>query len=216
MKTGIRLLFITLVSLVVAACNSDGDGGNISNLQVEMCDLRTSARQKALSCVLDDDQVLEFSAPLNVQWAQTPDSVYRALIYYNKVEGESKVDALSAVMAIFLRPVPADKDEWSHFSDPVDMVSTWQAKNGRYINLCLSLKTGVSSGLAHKVTMVCDSISAAGSRHYYRFCHSQDGIPTDYGVEEYVSVPIDSLAKGDTVTIAVPTFGGMVSKDFVK
>lgn len=216
MKVGFWLLSITVMSLALVACNSDTDFEDIDSLQAEMCDLHTSAKQKSLSCVLDDDRLLEFSAPLNVQWAQTPDSVYRALIYYNKVEGTSKVNAQSAVMAIFLKPVAADKEEWSKFTDPVRMVSAWRAKNGRYVNMCLAFKTGIAQDRSHKVAVVCDSVSATGNRRYYRFCHSQDSIPTDYSVEEYVSIPIEDLAKGDTVTIAVPTFGGVVMKDFIK
>lgn len=216
MKSCCGILFALLLSLAIASCSSDDAGEGIDSLQAEMCDIHTVASKTALSCRLDDDRMLEFAAPLNVQWAQKADSTYRALLYYNKVEGSDKVDALSAVMALALNPVPADKEEWAKYSDPVGFVSAWKARNGRYVNVCLSFKTGAVSGKSHKLAVVCDSVSAAGSRYYYRFCHSQEGIPTDYGVEEYMSVAIDSLLKGDTVSISVPTFKGMVCKDFVK
>lgn len=214
------LMIITMVSaLAISSCDKDDEDDELSNLRVELCDLKTASAKTAVSCVLDDDRMLTFATPLGVTWATTPDSVYRALLYYNNVSEQVRVVALAATSVPCMIVRDAKDSKWSSYADPVDFVSAWIAKNGKYLNLCLSLKNGAAEdGQAHKVAVVCDSVGSVGynKHYYYRFCHSQGEIPTYYSVERYLSVPIDSITKGDTVTMTVPTFKGMVVRDYVK
>lgn len=215
----VRLSFACALVAVVASCSSDDEESSISNLTVEICDLKTTAAKSSQSCMLDDDRTLRFQSPLEVSWASKSDSIYRALLYYNKVEGSETVEALSASYVPCLWPVKASDDEWSQYADPVDLLSAWMSKNGKYINLCVSIQDGVKKeGQAHKLAAVCDSIADGGAaKHYYlRFCHSQNGIPTYYGIETYVSVQTEGVAKGDTLTLSIPTFKGLAIKTFVK
>lgn len=223
MRKKAKIWFAGIVAAVLAfmvmSCNKDDDGMDLSNLCVELCDMKTSMSKTAVSCVLDDDRMLTFVTPLAVAWASTPDSVYRAQLYYNNVAEQGRVEAVGATSVPCMRVKDAKDAKWGEYADPVDFVSSWMSKNGKYLNLCLSIKSGSAEDeRAHRVAVVCDSIGHDGQyqHHYYRFCHSQDGIPEYYSVERYLSVPTDDVPKGDTITMSIPTFKGMHTIEYVK
>lgn len=220
MRIKTKIWFMAAVlAFTMVACNKDDDDMSLSDLCIELCDLKTSVSKTVVSCVLDDDRTLTFVTPLRVAWATTPDSVYRAQIYYNNVAGQDRVEPVGAASVPCMRVKDAKDSKWSEYADPVDFVAAWMAKNGKYLNLCLSIKSGSAEDeRSHRVAVVCDSISSTGQHqhHYYRFCHSQDGIPAYYSIERYLSVPISDIPKGDTITMSIPTFDGMNVRDYVK
>lgn len=212
-------LFALLLIFMLSACSSDNSDETLSNLCIELADLKTTSSSTVVGCTLDDGTEAAFETPITLKWASKPDSAYRALIYYNKVEETGKIRPISASSVICVRPMKAEEVEWRDYRDPLDFVSAWMSKHGRYVNMCVSLKTGPQQNdKAHKMSAVCDSVRTTADRHhsYYRLCHSQNGIPAYYGVEVYVSLDVSDIPKGDTVTVSMPTFNGMVSKQFVK
>lgn len=213
--------YITAAAVVLAflasACSSRDEGDSLSMLQVEMCDLNTAQSKTATSCVLDDGTKLTFMSPLEVAWATTPDSTYRAQIYYNKVEGQTVVEAITARNVPCIPPVNAKDSKMSGYEDPVDFISAWLSKDKRYLNLCVGLKTGTADDKkAHKVGVVIDDVTSTpqGKCYHYRLCHSQEDIPTYYTIETYMSVRLPELSNGETVIIQIPTFKGYVTKEF--
>jgi hypothetical protein len=109
-------------------------------------------------------------------------------------------------------------------TDPVVFNSAWMSREGRYINLGLSVKTGVAESVDEKQTigLMCDEITtdSEGHRHYsLTLLHAQNGVPEYYSAELFLSIASYRLpvkpAKGDTLTITINTYKGKTEKTFV-
>ena len=211
------LVVLALFASVLASCNKDDADEDYSTLTADMCDLQTNSKKVISMCVMDDGRQVQFVSPVTISWATTPDSTYRALLYYNKVAGSERIEPFSVLRALCMTPKAATDSVVSRYKDPVQLISSWYAKNGKYLNLCLAVKTGDSDGeRAHTLAVINDSTSHSGHRHYLRVCHSQNGLPAYYSMETYSSIVVEDIPKGDTVTLSVPTFSGIVVKDMVK
>lgn len=212
--------------ITLTACTSEsydaGDGPN-SYLTADLVLLRTSPDKSVRSALLDDDTELLFSNPFAQEWLARPDSVYRALLYYDKTVATSATaasnpTATSIVRARSVRPVPvlrpveAAKVDAMR-TDPVGFESLWLSKNKSYINLSLLLKSGKAEGdeALHALGVVSDGTTtdAAGSRTLHlTLYHDQGGVPEYYTVQQYVSIPTQLLEEADTVEIILNTYNG--------
>lgn len=214
------LLIIIVASCLLCSC-SDDENADLSCLTAEMCDIYVSAPKIAVNAVTDSDRQLSFDSQLSVPWATKPDSVYRAMLYYNSPITSLTVSPLYAERVLLLTPHPKSKAaEWSENADPMEVNSIWQAKNGKYLNLGISLKNGSTTDDSqyHSIGLVTDTIirSSAKAHHYYRVCHAQNDMPMHYTVRTYLSIPIASIPEGDTLTVSVPTDTGMKEMTVVK
>ena len=96
-----------LVSLlVVSACEHDfyetGDS-ELSYLHTDFVEARTNELGAFVSAKTDDGEELTLSPAVKEQWATRPDTTYRALLYYDRVEkGVTTSFALNPVLV--LRP----------------------------------------------------------------------------------------------------------------
>lgn len=210
------LAFVVVSSLT--SCGKDNDS-ELATLCAEVCYVNTGQAGVVLSSMMDDDRTLSFTQPLTAKWAATPDSTYRALLYY-KMSGSTTVDAITAVSALNLCPrTKQELKELYEQRDPLQLTSAWMAENRRNLNMLLRVKSGyMDESRPHVMAVVCDTVceSETGRRHYYSICHSQNGVPADYGVDVYASIPTDDIGVGDTLTLTVPTWNGVVTRDFVK
>ena len=218
-----RFAWLILATFLFVACTTNdyetGDG-NLSYYRADFVDAYTNSKAYFVNAMTDDGDSLLFSAPLNVKWATTPDSAYRALLYYNKVEGKSQPRSAYTVYVPSIRPISKVKEM---HNDPVKMISAWRSKNGRYVNLCLGLVTGTNEGddSKHSVGMVCDTLLQHdnGSKHLQlRFFHSRNSMPEYYTTKVYFSIPLKNnpyhLGTGDSLSVAVNTYEGWVTKTF--
>ena len=172
--------------------------------------------------IADDADSLVLSPKRTAKWAATPDSLYRALLYYNVPASgiEVKAISLTSVPAPRVRP----KDEVKEITtDPVVFNSAWMSREGRYINLGLSLKTGQAEGVDEKQTvgLMCDEVTtdAEGHKHYMlTLLHEQNGVPQYYSAELFMSIASYRLpekpVKGDELTIKINTYNGTIEKSF--
>lgn len=213
--------------IALTACTSEaydsGDGQN-SYLTADLVLLRTFPDKSVRSALLDDDTELLFSNPFAQEWLARPDSVYRALLYYDKTEATTDAaagngtTAKTIVRARSVRPVPvlspveAAKVDAMR-TDPVGFESLWMSKNKSYINLSLLLKSGKAEGdeALHALGVVSDGTTtdAAGSRTLHlTLYHDQGGVPEYYTVQQYVSIPTQLLEEADTVEITLNTYNG--------
>lgn len=212
--------------ITLTACTSEaydsGDGQN-SYLTADLVLLRTSQDKSVRSALLDDGTTLQFSNPFAQDWLTRPDSVYRALLYYDKTvvasdAADSNPTATSIVRARSVRPVPvlrpveAAKVDAMR-TDPVGFESLWMSKNKSYINLSLLLKSGKAEGddALHSLGVVSygTTADAAGSRTLHlTLYHDQGGVPEYYTVQQYVSIPTQLLEEADTVELTLNTFNG--------
>ncbi len=216
------IIFVTAL-LMLSACKNDsyesGDG-QYSYLQADFVEANTSASKELVSARTDDGDMLLFSPHVFKEWASTPDSVYRSLLYYNKVNDDRTTEVYSIVQ------IPVVKihklkgtDEIS--TDPLFLKSAWISKNRKYLNLYFGIKTGVEDGNDNIQTLsvvYAPDVNNSNDSHnpYIKVVHKQNGVPEYYTSYGYISVPLNDFALGTTIHLSVNTYDkGWITKDLV-
>lgn len=220
-KTFYRLLtMVTAVMslLIVSACEHDfyetGDS-ELSYLHTDFVEARTNELSAFASATTDDGIQLTLKPAVKEQWAKRPDTTYRALLYYNKVEnGITSSFAISPVAV--LRPRLA-LDLPIVYTDPVGFESVWISKNHKYLNLTLTLKTGKTEDekAVQTLAIVCDSIKSlpnSGRVFYLRLHHHQNGVPEYYSRRVFTSIPLNGFKQKDSIYLSINTYKGKINK----
>ena len=116
-----------------------------SLMRADFVEARANAQKEIDQITTDDGEQLSASKPFTAELVVTPDSVYRCIIYYNKVRDEK---GLYVFEPISIGEVPCPKvTPLSELgkemkTDPVKFESAWLSKSGKYLNLSLYLMTG--------------------------------------------------------------------------
>lgn len=204
---------------MAASCSNEGydtGDGAYSYLAADFALLHTGADRAVTEATLDDGTQLQLSNPFTADWAAKPDTVYRALLYYDKPTVSAaavKVRSVSQVPVVTVADAGRVADM---HTDPLDVESVWLSKNGSYLNLSLLLKAGTSSGDSRQsLGLVCDSrsVDADGRRRVrLRVYHDQNGVPEYYTVQQFVSVAVETL-DADVVELHANTYGGEVVRE---
>ena len=195
-----------------------GDG-KLSYLRADFVEVHTHAAKTLDYALSDDGDSLVFEPMASAEWATTPDSIYRALLMYNRKSDDRRVtDIISVSQVLTLWMVPASRVKTMH-TDPVDVESAWLSRSGKYVNMGIYIKTGVTEGVDARqtVAMVCDTVmnGADDTREYHlRLYHDQNGVPQYYSSRIFLSVPIGMLRRGDAVIIEANTYKGLVTRRF--
>lgn len=211
-----------VVVLLAVSCTKEAyDTGDsaLSYLKAEMANLHVTGNQ-VTDIVTDADEALEVPSSLKVtdKMART-DTTYRAMLYYNKVEGKP-VDVKSVKLA-YVTSICDRKKAYTLAQDPVKLTSVWKAQNNKYLNFSIGLMTGNAENedAAQKMSLVCDSteVGGDGSKCFYlTFYHDQANVPEYYTQDTYISVPLSAFSEGDILRIRMNTYNGWVEKEFVK
>lgn len=219
MKTQYLLLAATMV---LAACQNDpyesGDT-SLSYLTTELVDASTNGEALFTEATTDDGTTLTLRPSYAADWATVADTTYRALLYHRQVtDGTTSVISLRRVTTT---PIVSPDTDVTIATDPLDLESVWLGKNKRYLNMALKIKTGATEGekQLQQVAVVCDSVTTLAdgkAHHWLTLFHKQNNQPQYYTSKVYVSVPLDGIASGDSITLKVNTYKGMVTKDIVK
>lgn len=224
-----RCLFVSLFLLLFVACGNDaydtGDGA-LSYMRADFVEASTDASARFVGVCTDDGEHLDIVPPVSCKWAEKPDTVYRALFYYNKKSKDGEVAYANPVrISPVLVPLIYDfhKLEGEPAVDPVTLVSAWRSNNGKYINLDLSVKTGKTEAdeSGHKMGLVYEGTEykpGGGRLVKLLFTHNRNGIPEYYSVTAYVSIPLNKIpvavSSGDDVVVSVNTYDGFYKKTF--
>lgn len=224
----ILLAFTLLCAL--ASCSNDpydtGDG-SLSLMRADFVEAETDGSSDIVSILTDDGDRLMLTRGVRASWAEKPDTAYRALIYYNKVKpagGFCQAEPLALYQVLAPAVTAAGDVTGGVKTDPVLFESAWKSRNGKYINLDLSVKTGSVDGSygAQAVGIVHDGtdVAADGTRLVrLRLYHDQAGVPEYYSAKLYVSVPVAflpvALAEGDRVEVSICTYGGQTVRTFL-
>lgn len=213
--------------IALTACTSEaydsGDGTN-SYLTADLVLLRTAPDKSVRSVQLDDGRELRLSNPFAKDWIERPDTVYRALLYYDQMSVRSDAavgtnpNSIPVVRARSVLPVPvlrisAAADVDNILTDPVGFESMWVSKNGSYLNLSLLLKSGKADGdtSLHTLGVVSNGTTTDADGHltlHLTLYHDQGGVPAYYTVQQYVSIPTQLLEEADTVELTLNTYNG--------
>lgn len=211
---------------LLASCTSErydsGDGSN-SYLTAELALVNTSADGSVRSATLDDGAVVTFSNPFIVDWAQKPDTAYRALVYYDRTSDDMAnvpMKARSVVSVPVLAAVDASRVQ-NIRTDALGIESVWLSANGRYVNLSLLLKAGKTSGddAVQTVGIVSYGVQTAsdGSRTLrLTLYHDQGNVPEYYTVQRYVSIDSNLFKDADHAELTVNTYNGVQKFDLLK
>lgn len=228
-KTVSAFGLMMLLSMLCWACTSesyDTGDGSLSYMCADFVEAKTDNEALLSSATTDDGTEIIFQPKVKADWIKTKDSVYRALLYYNKVEDKTTTKAIAVKQVLVpkvLGKYKAAASTVTYPEDPVTFEAAWMSANRRYINLSLYIKIGSkdgkigtqSLGMLHYETVELQS----GAKLYrLKLLHDQNKVPEYYSTQVYISIPMYrlpfELAAGDKVEIGVNTYKGFVSREF--
>lgn len=214
-----RFLPFCLFAFLLFSCETDSyekGQGEYSLMQADMGELTINGDKQAVAFTTDDGDSYTLTDPVKVQWIQTADTTYRAVIYYNKVrEGQAEAIGLSSV------PTMTPVEHWrfrEQPQDPIGFESAWVAKNKKYINLGLLFKSGYVDDTMgrHLISVAQDTILVNADQTctaYYRFLHGQNNTPEYFTNRHYISILLPQELP-DTVHLAIATYDGVINHTF--
>ena len=204
---------LPLTTCLLLSCTQEfyekGDG-KYSYLRADFVEARVNADRQIGRATTDDGDELALTKPYTATWIQRPDTTYRAVIYYNKVDDGAGLVSLSRVTTLSLRRDSTELSKWA--PDPVGLETAWVGRNQRYLNLGLVLMTGATEkdaephtvGMLHGGTVVnADSTRTVS----LLFSHRQGDVPEYYSQRAYVSLPLQGV-DADSVRLPVVTYDG--------
>lgn len=200
--------------MMLASCEIDAydkGEGEYSLTSAELVEAYVGADKAVAYVETDRGERLNMQPALKAKWIETPDTVYRAALYYNKVaEGQAEPVSISRVGVL----LPRDSMQGGMKTDPLYLESAWLAKNRRYLNLRLRLLTGSSDDEAvQTIGLLRDTLTSTASHVRLQLYHDQGGKPEYYSATTYASIPLAAL-NADTVTLTVNTYDATVERTF--
>lgn len=216
------------VCLSLPSCTSEdyetGDG-DLSYLRAEFGEVYTNADTNIFSASLDNSLAITFHNPVKASWQAKADTLYRALLYFDKKDIEKGTSPYSIVRIPVVTPMTEDdvkkeKDpEKAMRKDPLTYESGWISENRKYLNIGVLIKTGVADEKETAQTVGAfieeDDTTPEGLRHTtLYFLHNQNNIPQYYSSRNYCSISLKGYKKGDVITIKFNTYNGEIVKDF--
>lgn len=218
MKKFIYAAFLWLPVLIGCTTDSYDKGeGKYSLMQAELVDLTVNGQKEGIAFVTDDGARFTLTPSVVASWIQTADTVYRALLYFNKIS-ETTAESMSLGAVPTLRAI----HHWQlkeQPEDPLGVESGWLSKNGKYLNLGLLLKTGQEEGNdgTQKIALAQDTIRLNDDQThtaYFRLLHDQSGVPEYYTSRRYVSILFPDTVQLDTIRLTLPTCEGKKERVF--
>ena len=215
-------LFTLLPFSLFISCTQDayekGEGA-YSLTRGDFAEANVNSNREVTSITTDDGEILPLTSLATAQWISRPDTIYRCMLYYNKVKAAdgklaAEVISLGRVPCLYVKPLISF--EKTYKDDPVKFESIWNSKSGKYLNLHLQLKTGYTedSTAVQKLDVVTDSlISYPNGRRTLSLMlyHDQGNVPEYYSTQAYVSIPTTGLAV-DSIRLYLNTYSGPVIK----
>jgi hypothetical protein len=209
---------------MIGGCTQDAydkGEGRYSLMRADFVEANSNAQKEIERITTDDGDILSASKPFKAKFVNTPDSVYRCVLYYNKVKDGNSQDVFEPIsigQVACPKIIPLAELDKEMKTDPVKFESAWMSKSGKYINLSLYLMTGSSEDeeAKHTLRIVQDTIVTnpdATRTSYLRIYHDQGGVPEYYSTQVYLSIITPGIP-ADSVRIQIPTYKGMTEKSF--
>ena len=213
-----RLLHFWVIAWLISSCTTDsyekGDG-KYSLMQGDFVEAKVNAQRQIVFFSTDDGDEFDLSEPYTDKWIKTADTLYRCMLYYNKVENK-KAELVSIGEVPCPRILTLAEFKKDLRTDPVKFESMWLSKSGKYLNLYLQLKTGVTDDTTaiQQLAFISDTLIVNPDQTTIRHItlhHDQNKVPEYYSTKAYVSLLTDSIA-ADSIRISINTYTGLVSK----
>ena len=216
------ILFTIHYSLFIASCTQDAyekGEGKYSLMRADFVEARANAQKQIDQIITDDGEQLQASKPFTSKLVVTPDSVYRCILYYNKVrdeKGQYVFEPVSIGEVSCPKIIPLSGLDKEMKTDPVKFESAWLSKSGKYLNLSLYVMTGMADDEKASQTLhiIQDGIIThpdATRTSYLRLYHDQAGVPEYYSSQVYASI-LTSQIEADSVNLTINTYKGTITK----
>ncbi len=215
-------LFTLLPFSLFISCTQDAyekGEGDYSLMRGDFAEANVNSNREITSIITDEGEILPLTTLQTAQWISRPDTIYRCMLYYNKVKGSdgkpaAEVISLGKVLCLYIKPLTIF--EKTYKDDPVKFESLWRSKSGKYLNLHLQLKTGYTedSTAVQKLDVVSDTlITYPGGQRTLSVLlyHDQANVPEYYSTQAYVSIPTTDLTV-DSIRLYLNTYSGPVVK----
>ena len=218
MKKLFRLLVIITVNCQLStliSCTQDAyekGEGEYSLLRGDFAEAVVNSNKQVAKIITDDGDEMLVTSPYTARWIAKADTTYRCMLYYNKVEGKAEVVSMGQVPCAAI--VPLSKFEKELKTDPVKFESTWMSKTGRYLNLSIQVKSGVTDDTTavQSLAIVSDTLITHPDGKQIRSLilhHDQGNVPEYYSTQVYVSIPTNRI-DADSVRISINSYDGEV------
>ena len=206
-----HLLTLSLLSSCTRDSYEKGEG-EYSLMRGDFAEAIVNSNKQITKVITDDGDELQLTAPVATSWASEPDTTYRCVLYYNKVENKAEVLSIRQVPCLTVHNLP--DFEVPLVTDPVTFKSTWLSKNGRYLNVSILIKTGVTDDTTaiHSLGFVSDTIITHSDHKKIRHIimhHDQGNVPEYYSTQIYMSIPTERI-DADSVRISINSYDGEV------
>lgn len=242
MKKVLSCVAATAAMALMAACTTDqydtGDG-KYSYLRSDFALVNTDAQSRMGDFTTDERQTWTADGSPKVSWMTTPDSTYRALVYYatpsnsdsditnngmtdGNVTNSGTASSVKAVKVFAVQNVLCPEIKRWHSdmdtkTDPVRLEAMWLSTDHRYVNITFDVKTGSTTsdaeGQSIGATLYEVVTNANGTRTaHITFCHDQGGVPQYYSSRQYASLAVNQMQNADTAVVTVNTYDGTVKK----
>lgn len=219
---GFFYLLTLLPFYLFQSCTQDAyekGEGEYSLMRGDFAEANVNGDKTIVSVTTDDGDLLSLKEPRKANWVVTADTIYRCLLYYNKVKGQSgslQADVISIGQVPCTKVIPLAKFDKELKTDPVKFESLWLSKTGKYLNMSLQLMTGYTADTTavHKLSFVSDTlVTHPDSKRtlHFQLHHDQSGVPEYYTTQAYVSLLVDSL-NADSIHFTLNTYNGPVVK----
>lgn len=203
------------LSTIFSSCTSDAydkGEGEYSLMRGDFGEAMVNSGLQVTKVVTDDGDGLPLSVPYTAKWITKVDTTYRCMLYYNKVENKAEVLSMGQVPCLDIVPLKELKKPLK--TDPVKFESTWMSKSGKYLNMSLLLKTGVSddSTAAQSLAVVSDTLIRHLDGKQIRYLilyHDQGNEPEYYSTKVYLSIPTNRI-DADSVKISIYSYDGRI------
>jgi hypothetical protein len=211
-----KLLYIVSSFLLpLSSCTQDAyekGEGEYSLLRGDFAEAVVNSNKQVAKIITDDGDEMLVTSPYTAKWIAKADTTYRCMLYYNKVEGKAEVVSMGQVPCAAI--VPLSKFEKELKTDPVKFESTWMSKTGRYLNLSIQVKSGVTDDTTavQSLAIVSDTLITHSDGKQIRnliLHHDQGNVPEYYSTQVYVSIPTNRI-DADSVRISINSYDGEV------
>ena len=214
-----KLFAFSLFAFLLFSCETDSyekGEGQYSQMQGDFAELTVNSQKQGVSFLTDEGEEYTLTTPASSSWIQSPDTVYRAIVYFNKVANGMAEPVAMGQMGV-LRPI----EHWrfkEQPQDPLGVESVWLTRNGKYINMGLLLKNGRVEDTegVHAMALCRDKVLVNPDQTrtaYYRLLHSQGDAPEYYTNRRYVSILLPQ-DRPDSVRLSIRTYNGTLEKQF--
>ena len=218
MKKFLQLIVIIVLTSnlsLLTSCTKDAyekGEGEYSLLRGDFAEAVVNSNKQVAKIITDDGDEMLVTSPYTAKWIAKADTTYRCMLYYNKVEGKAEVVSMGQVPCAAI--VPLSKFEKELKTDPVKFESTWMSKTGRYLNLSIQVKSGVTDDTTavQSLAIVSDTLITHSDGKQIRnliLHHDQGNVPEYYSTQVYVSIPTNRI-DADSVRISINSYDGEV------